>query len=627
MRGRKREPRDSRNVSGRGRKRRESAYAAGVVGSFGVGASAGAAALGLWRFDGARFEPVIGPAALPSVDLGFRWSRQLRLPLADQQEALAGMLVVIAALAAVGIAVAAVNSIVLHLTRVAERRAEMGIRVALGAPHAAFLGEHAAPAVLTSAAAAVVSVMLGVALLAGLGASMPDGLVSRYRDLVSPVPILAIAFVVGLLVMLPAIAAVERAWRRSRPHEALATGGRATAGAAEAGARTNLAVLQIAGLVVLLAGAGALLRGTMPEKAPEGLGYRAEGVRTLDIELPPGTDPAIRGAAWAAVLRDVGRVTGVHAESIATPGVWLGLGPTEPLFTECGACAIGNVYTPFKGLRVQHHSVTPGHFAAMGVEVLSGREITPADSEDAPPVAIVNRAYVLGLAFEDLDPIGKVVAIGGLFGDWYTIVGVVADLHAAGLGSGSRAAPAIYLPIAQAPPSRGVLAFRGDADGSSVADAVERAGGRVAPRGVVSLRTRLDEFAAPLLWMARLIGILTLVALAVAVFGVFSVMRLNVRRREPELAVRLAIGASPGRVVRLVLREALRIAAVGATVGGLGALLVGRMLQLRVAGIRLFDPVLLGGIVVLLAATALTGAYAPARRAGRLEPMIAMRRD
>jgi putative ABC transport system permease protein len=323
--------------------------------------------------------------------------------------------------------------------------------------------------------------------------------------------------------------------------------------------------------VALLIGAGLLMRSAFPMARTAG---DAETGDTLIVELElTGSEyggAARRLAYFETLLERIASIPGTEAESLSSPGTWLAVGPEALAIADCGHCGRGGVYLPLSPAFARHHAVSPGFFAAHGLDVVEGRGFTAADRLGAPRVAIVNRTFAIE-HFERSEPLGRGVQVGGLQGPWYTVVGIVEDVPGLTMGSARRSPPVLYLPLFQQPPRSVDLSVRTAGDlhgdtilaGSSVTSAASELDGSVEVVGVASARERLEHQSAPLRWLGLLFGVTGGLATLLAVHGLYSVMRYNVLLRRREIGIRLAVGAAPRAVVGMVLRRSLLLVALG----------------------------------------------------------------
>jgi putative ABC transport system permease protein len=321
-------------------------------------------------------------------------------------------------------------------------------------------------------------------------------------------------------------------------------------------------------------------------------------------------------------------VPGVVDTSIATTGAWLGVGATDRVTAVCGECATAGMIKPVSDGEARIQAVGPRYFRTLGAPVVSGRELEMRDRAGAPRVAVISTAFAYRL-FPNGAPLGKQVQVGGRSGEWYTVVGVVGEIHARGIGASSQPVPTLYLSALQHPPGAAGLAVRVHGDPARLASAVQRAVRRAVPGATVTDEMTMDaylaSFAAPLRWFAVVFAALAGAALLLATTGLYAVMAYNVARRTREIGIRMALGAQMGEVLWLILREVTVMVGIGALIGLPVAFALTRLLTTYLFGLTPQDPLsIAGSVLVLLAITALAG-FIPARRATRVDPMIALR--
>ena len=275
--------------------------------------------------------------------------------------------------------------------------------------------------------------------------------------------------------------------------------------------------------------------------------------------------------------------------------------------------------------------VTPEYFATVGIHLRRGRLLESTDRREAPTV-VVNEALVKKY-YRGEEPLGRPIYLGApdnrLF-DGATIVGVVADTRDAGLGSDPL--PTVYIPYAVMAGWTGfsyVVRTDGDPSGivSGVRSVIRDLDSGAPLREVHSMDEVLSAAVAPARWSTTLLGVFAAVSLAIAAFGVFGVLSFVVALRTRELGIRVALGAAPRQVVRLVVRSAMALVAGGTLVGLVGAVSLTRFLGALLYGVTPFDPVTFAGVIALLGGAALLASYLPARRATRVDPIIALRAE
>jgi putative ABC transport system permease protein len=267
--------------------------------------------------------------------------------------------------------------------------------------------------------------------------------------------------------------------------------------------------------------------------------------------------------------------------------------------------------------------VTPDYFRAIGAPLRRGRGFTTRDHSQAPPVAIINEAAVRRW-LPDRDPIGRRVNISGAS---IEVVGVVGDVLQN--EPGLKAAPQLFAPYAQNPSRSIRIVVRTSADAATLSAAIRAEIRRLDPNLPISDLTPLERLLA--LSVARprfytsLLALFAAVALLLAASGIFGVMSFAVAARAREISIRMALGARPGDLLRMIVGRAVGLAALGLVVGLAGALALGRVLEKQLYGVTLLDPLTLAGVSLVLAATAAAAGYLPARRATRLDPAALLR--
>jgi putative ABC transport system permease protein len=380
--------------------------------------------------------------------------------------------------------------------------------------------------------------------------------------------------------------------------------------------RAGLVVTEIALAVVLLAGAGLLLRSlvAMTQAVP---GFTVENTMAVRVALfGRGYDldtVRTRVTAFETALQSHPGVTGVAVTSLlplSGPGPRLG-------FSVDGAAPPANV-NPEIGVA----SITPDYLRAIGATLAAGRTFTNRDDADAPPVAIVNQAAVRRW-FPDGQPIGKRVQMSGT----REIVGVIADVQQG--DPRQPVAPQLFVPFAQRPTRAVWLVVRTSANPSMVAPSLGATIRRFDANLAVSELTVLDRLRAGATsrprFYAALLALFAAVALALAVTGIFGVMSYTVAERAREIGIRLALGAHPSSVVRMIVGKAVGLALAGAAIGLAGALALSHLIRNQLFGVDVLDPPTLGLVILFLLTSMAAASFLPARRAARLDPVRTLR--
>jgi putative ABC transport system permease protein len=532
-------------------------------------------------------------------------------------------------LGAVGfvVLIACANVANLMLARGAGRRQEIAVRIALGAGRGRITRQVLTESLVIAAIGGAIGGALAVYGVRLVALAFPDGApyyVSLGLDGRVVAFSVAVTALTGFLFGLAPALSVAHGDIQSTLRDGSRGG---SAGVQRRRMRSALVLTEVALSVVLLVGASLLLRSYRSLTATD-LGFTTQGVLSAHLSLPPS-----RYATWE-MRRDFFERLYTRLEAI--PGV------------EAVASAQG---IPFSGWNVQSEmsvegrpmppkgqeyivhfqDVSPGWFRAIGVPMKSGRAFTAADRDSSLRIGIVNESFVRA-QFPDEDPIGKRFKFGSAdeSHDWWTIVGVVADYRHYRLPQAMG--PAVYFPYLSIgdPTQTLVLRTRLD-DPHALVPAVRDAVKSLDPQlPLYSVRT-LDEVVDGSLWRERFQGqvltVFALLALVLASVGIYGVIAWNVAQRTRELGVRMALGASRGRVLALVLGEGARLAALGIAAGIAGAFVLSRVLAGLLYGVKATDPLTYVTVPLVLAVVALTASFVPARRASAVDPIEAMRSE
>jgi putative ABC transport system permease protein len=604
----------------------------------------------------ARVRPGVAPAALaadiagagqavaeahrtpPEFDDGSVWGARIEsLAEVRRDPNLRRSLTVL--LAAVGgvLLVACANVAGLLLARSVSRRRELAVRASLGAGRGRLVAQLLAENVTLVALGGALGVLGASSLVRGLVAAAPQALSNwgvsgadlasltsaRVDGAVALFAVAAVAMSALLAGLAPALLAA-----RTDPAEALRQGNASLAGAGghrRHGARRMLVVLQSAIAVVLLVGAGLLLRslGRLLEVDP---GFRPE--RVLSFRLVPSQgeyDKATAPLMHAAVMERVGGLPGVQSVS---------LGTCAPVSDACNATIVravdGVVFDRAAAPRVGSHNVGPGYFATLGVPVEAGREFTAADRQGAPRVAVVSAAAARKL-WPGKEAVGRQINIGmGMDRDEVAeVVGVVGDVRYGALESPPN--EDVYLADLQSGWPSGYLFVRTAGDPLAALPAVREAVRSVAPNlplvGVRTLEEQLARASSRTRFAALLLGGFSALALLLSALGVYGVVAQMVADRRRELGLRMALGAEAQRVARLVLRQGLVLAGAGVAIGVPAAWAVSRALATLLYEVAPSDPGTFVGVALLVLAAAGAACFLPAWRAARLDPASVLRAE
>jgi putative ABC transport system permease protein len=526
--------------------------------------------------------------------------------------------------AAVGLllAIAGANVANLLLMRGEARRSELALRAALGAGRARIVRQVLAESLVLALMAGAVGVALAWWSLPALVALAPDGLPRAEAIRIDAAVLLFSAAVACLTALaaglVPALSSVRG------DLVAPLRGGPASPGAAPARGRRALVVAQVALAVTVIAGAGLLVRSVLRLHAID-LGLPADRLVLLDLHVPPEKHAdRRRHGQWLDAA--VERLEAVPAIAAATPvnvHPFLDRGWDVPRITAEGqddARAMGN---PSLNLE----SVHPNYFAALQIPIARGRAFTAADREGTPAVAVVSEDAAARL-WPGQNPVGRRLKFGRADSPagWMTVVGVAAGTRYRTL-TASR--PTLYLPAAQFQMTATNLVVRTSAPlellTTVAADRLREIDPGVRVMRVVPFAELRDRPLAPPRFSAFLLGLFGASALLLSSVGLYAVLAAHVRQREREIAVRLALGATPGGVGRMVVAETTRLAGLGAAIGFVAAAIAGRLLRGMLFEIDPLDPATSGAVALLLVMGAALASYLPVRRATRVDATAMLR--
>ncbi len=532
-------------------------------------------------------------------------------------------------LGAVGLVmlIACANVANLLLARAAAREGEVAVRVALGAGRGRLIRQLLAESVVLALLGGLAGLVLAVWGTGALVALEPQG-IPRLGEVRVDATVAAFTLGVSLLagVLFGLAPAVQVT--RSGLFGSLREGGRgALTGRGSARLRNTLVVAEMALAVMLLAGAGLLIRSFVRLQSVDP-GFRTEGALSFTLSLP---DAAYRGepqrAAFYERLQErLAALPGVR-EAAAVSELPMGGSARFLTFAVEGADPV----QPGREPASQILRATPGYFRAMGIPVERGRAIAPQDRAGAPRVMVMNREAARRF-FPGRDPVGRRILLA-LGADTATVswevVGVVGDVRQFGMNEDAQ--PAMYFPQAQAPEGSMGVVLRTAVAPLSVAGAVRREVQELDPDLPVNDLQPLEQLTAESVSQPRfymlLLTIFAGVALALAAIGIFGVISYGVAQRTREIGVRVALGADPASVLRIVVGGALGLAGLGVGIGLLGALAGTRVLAGLLFGVTATDPATYAGVAALLLGVAALASWLPARAATRVDPAIALRAE
>ena len=519
----------------------------------------------------------------------------------------------------------------LLLVRAVEREREVAIQRALGAARSriivSLLTEGTVLAVLGGAVGFLAS-LWGVDLLLRL---VPERL-PRVADIAVDRRVfffaLLISILAGLLVGLgPALQSA-----RADVVERLKAAGRGLHGGARARVRNALVVAQVAMAVVLLAGAALLVRSLWNLQSIE-TGMILDRLTTARVWLPqpndPRSGPFFEHSQRVALIRSIiDRLS--QSPDIARAGMATALPATQDSGT--AAFAVEGWTPEQKDLATSTViSATPGYFSALGARLVAGRFLHDADDARAPRAVVINETLARTY-FAGADPVGRRFRFVGRRGQvspdapWITVVGVVSDVREDGLDAAIR--PQMYQSLWQVSNLSLVIVAQGRSRPPSAETIARAVQGANANLPVYAVRTGEELVAAQLAqrrFATRLINVFAAAALALAALGLHGVIAYGIRQRMHEIGVRVALGATAGRIMALVLGDAARLAAAGIATGLLAAIVLSRLITTMLFNVRPSDPATLSGVVVLVAAVVTAATIGAARRAARIDAAVALR--
>ena len=527
------------------------------------------------------------------------------------------LLVLLGAVALV-LLIACVNVVNLLLARASGRQRELSIRVAMGASRLRVVRQLLFEASLIAIVAATIGIAIAFAstrLLVVLG----PGSVPRLDELSVDARVFAFAILVALSMMLifGSVPAIHAA--RQDPQDGLRADGRSvTSGSGRRRIRAALTIGEVALSVALLIGAGLLMRSfaRLQQVDP---GFSVSGLMTARVNLPANAypDAVFRRVFYERFLEDLRGRAGIEAAAISS-------GP--PL---SGDVTGGDVRLPSQtndeAGSANWRLVGPGYFAALGIPI-RGREFTMQDTIDGPPVAIISAALAKKY-FPDDDPLGRKLLMRSFTDDPHTIVGVAGDVRTFGLdqdagfvfyGSATQYAGWNPMTLVWRSPVRSV---------DTVRASLRSIDPNVPLSAIESMDTLIDRSMGPRRFNLYLLGAFAAVSLALAALGLFGVMAYLVAQRTREIGVRLALGATRGEVFRLILGRGMTLAAIGAAGGIAAALGLTRVMETLLFSVSRTDPITFVAVPAALMVVAGLACYLPARRAMKVDPVVALRGD
>jgi len=523
--------------------------------------------------------------------------------------------------------IACANVANLLLAKATVRTREIAIRAAVGASRGRIVRQLVTESLLMALAAGAAGLVLAAWGADALVALAPADVPRLAETHIDPG---VLAFTFGISVLASLLFGLAPALQLSRTdlNEALKqSASRAVTGGGAGRMRGALVVGEVALAVILLTGAGLLMR-SFAALHDVALGFRPERVLVMETSVPTSEDlESVRRAArfYRTLSTEIAALPGVSAVGAtrSLPGkaesngdYWLDHLPGP-----------GETNNPQAVFSV----VAPGTFAALGIPIERGRDFNETDQYEAPFTVIINHALARK-TFPGRDPIGRTILCGLDFESMkpMKIVGVVGDVRQ--FGPATAPWPEIYMPNEQHPHSSTGLnvLMRTSVEPGALMDTIRRkvrALSSDVPVKFTTMEASLAENTAAPRFRTLLLGIFAGLAACLAMAGVYGVMAYVVGQRSNEIGLRMALGATSGDVLRLVLRQGLALAAIGLALGLAGAFAASRLLTSMLFEVKPNDPVTYAGVAVLLGVVALAASYIPARRAARIDPLVALRQE
>jgi putative ABC transport system permease protein len=527
-------------------------------------------------------------------------------------------------LSAVGVVIliACANVANLLLVRASVRDKEIAIRTALGAGRMRLVLQMLAESLVLAFAGGGLGVLVAYLAIPPIQ-TLSAGSIPRATSISIDAAVLTFAVATSIVTGL--LFGLAPAWQVSRSSlgSVLKEGGRSSVGSGGRWVRNGLLVAEVALSIVLLVGAVLLLR-SFARLTNVDPGFRPEHVLAFRVGLPDAMyrEDHNRIAFFDTLIERLEALPDVTAAGLiqALPM----RGDYVLSFTVQGRPAP----KPNEEPSANHRVITPDYFTALGIPLLRGRTFTAQDTEKSPMVAVVDQKFV-DRHFPSEDPIGKGIDIGNGTNGYYEIVGVVGNVRQAGMDSNPE--PTMYVPYKQDVFSSMWVVARTNGEPSALTAAARQAvrsiDATLPAYAITPLATVISESVAQRRFSMLLLGVFAVMALFLAAVGLYGVVAYTVNQRTQEIGLRMAIGAQRGDVLRMVVGGGLKLAVLGVAIGIASALALAQLVAAMLYEIKPFDPASYGVTAAILLAVAVLACYVPARRAARVDPVVAMRQE
>jgi putative ABC transport system permease protein len=517
--------------------------------------------------------------------------------------------------------IAATNVASLSLARGASREREIAIRAALGASRARIVRQLLAENLTLATVSGLLGLIVAEAGIRVILAVKPGNLSRLNQVGLDPQVLgwaLALCLITGILVGLAPMMTMARANSRPFGQE----GGRGIAGGVVTrGIRRALVGSEFALAIILLAGAGLLIRSLLSVQNVD-LGFRPERILSAQLATSASMTTGQRTNLYNRVLEQIESLPGVESAGMIENFLISG-SPEQILTTEAGAGSIS------EHVRLRSDAISGEFFKTLRTPLLRGRFFSAQDRPGSPRVAIINDAMARRL-WPESDPVGRKFKFGESDGEWITVIGVIGDMRRQGLENAP--VPQIFEPMAQDPFRLSTLLVRTSVDDplkmvGAVQAAVRRVEKHVPVYGVATLENQLGAFLTERRFETLLLIGFSAIALLMAAVGIYGLIQYSVSTRTQEIGIRMAVGAQAGEIFRMVIGEGLKLCLIGLALGLVGALWLGRAGSSLLFGVTAADPVTFITVSLLLIVVALSACYFPARRAMKIEPIVALRQE
>ena len=521
--------------------------------------------------------------------------------------------------------IACANVANLLLSRATSRSKEISIRIALGAGKRRIARQLLTECAILGLLGGLVGTLVAYWAVASLAPLLPPGLPKLHSIRVDGW-VLVFAFLLSLATTLLFGLAPVLSVAGSDPHQELAEGARAGESAGPRRARAFLAIAEIALAIVLLTGAGLLMR-SFAHLTSVNPGFEPNHVVKAMVSLPQFQYATPK--QWAAfseeLMTRLRAQPGMQDSAIAGP---------LPIMDCCVTLSFQIVgHPPLEAGTsdtANYVPASPRYFPVMGIPLLRGRLFDASDSSSSVPVTLISEALARRY-FRNEDPLGRHLTFGFPANGVVSreIVGIVGNIHDVSLGK--EPGPMLYVPFAQAPLYGGEVVVKSGLSTSAVVGAIRTATQAVDKNlpvtDIMTLSDALNASVAQPRFRTLLLGLFGAVALVLAAVGIFGVISYSVSRRTHELGIRMALGAQPGSVLRMIMRETLALTLIGVAVGIPCAIAAARLIRRLLFNVRSYDPLTLALVPLGLIVVGMLASYIPARRAMRVDPLVALRHE